>query len=82
MRPRVVPAFALRIGTKALAPWFGLLGRRPQLTPEGVQTLTSHARIVSHRAEGELDYRPASLEVMLQDAYAWWRQSASAPASK
>ena len=46
-------------------------GKEPELTPQGVAMVDVSARVISSLAEQELGYRPAPLETMITDSYAW-----------
>jgi len=55
--------------------WMAFFTREePDLTPEGVAMVTSHPRVVSQKAERELDYRPVELRTMLGDSYDYLKQ--------
>lgn len=68
---RTLPAWMFRLAGQAGAVWGGLIGREPEITPDGVAIALARARVVSHRAEEELGYRPAPLRAMVEDSYRW-----------
>lgn len=51
----------------------GVTGREPDVTPDGARMVLAHPRITSTRAQDELGYRHAPLDVMLDDAIGWMR---------
>jgi len=44
-------------------------GEEPDLTPEGAEIVTSNTRVVSEKAERELDYKTVPLRTMIIDCY-------------
>lgn len=71
VNPVELPPWLLRAAARVMVPWGWVRGREPPLTPESVEMLTANARIVSHRAEDELGYRPSTLEEMVTDTCRW-----------
>lgn len=71
LRAPVVPGVVF----KAMAHLAGLMatltGKDPDMTPEMAEILCRENRVVTDKAERELDYHPVPLEKCLQDSYAW-----------
>ncbi len=57
-----------------------LLGKEPMVTPSMAEILCDVVLCDSSKAIHELDYDPSSLQVMLQDCYAWMVQARLLPA--
>jgi dihydroflavonol-4-reductase len=68
---RTLPGWTFRLAGRAGALWGAITGREPDITPDGVAIALARARVVSHRAEEELGYRPAPLRTMVEDSYRW-----------
>ena len=51
----------------------GIIGRRPVITRETVELLSSHTYCKSSRAQRELGYKPVPLTEMLEDCRQWLR---------
>ncbi len=73
-RPNKTPVgrpIALRIGGQ-LSEWASLLTKKePMITPESARMLSANVICRSEKAARELDYRPASVETMLQECIDW-----------
>jgi len=68
---RTLPATAFRIAAHVNVMLAPIIGREPELTPEGVEMVSISAKVVSTLAERELAYKPAPLHTAIQDSYAW-----------
>jgi dihydroflavonol-4-reductase len=68
---RPLPAAAFRVPARLAAAWAAITGRKPALTPQGVEVAIARARVTSRRAEQELGYRPAPLRTLVEDAWGW-----------
>ena len=68
---RPMPAGLLRLYAKAQVGIAAVIGREPQVTPEGVALVLRHPRIESDKAARELGWRPADLETQFGDAHHW-----------
>lgn len=52
-----------------------LVGRKPDITRDMIEILSAHSYCKSHKAVRELDYRPATLEAMIEDSTGWLLQA-------
>lgn len=71
---RPIPAFISKAAGR-LSLWGSYLTRRePDLTPEKAALLSADLLCSSDKAEKELAYRPAALQLMLEDCHRWLRE--------
>jgi nucleoside-diphosphate-sugar epimerase len=68
---RTLPTWLLNVVAHTKTWRAVLTGREPDLTPEGVALMFNDPKILSDKANRELGYEPAPLQVMLEDAHAW-----------
>jgi len=71
---RPIPGFVSKAAGR-LSLWGSYMTRRePDLTPEKAALLSADLLCSSDKAEKELAYRPAALQVMLDDCHRWLRE--------
>jgi nucleoside-diphosphate-sugar epimerase len=68
---RTLSPSAMRLAARLNALAASVTGREPDLTPQAAELMLAHPRVVSTKARDELGYQPASLRLMLDDAYRW-----------
>jgi len=67
----VLPAFMFKAVARVAATVAGLTGKEPDMTPEMADILCRDNRVVTDKAERELDYRRVPVEQCLRDSYEW-----------
>ena len=67
----VLPAAGFRIAGRINVILAALLGYEPDLTPDGAAIASARARVVSDRAERELDYRAVPVRQLVEESYGW-----------
>lgn len=71
LRAPVVPGVLFK-GMARVAGWVAALtGKEPDMTPEMAAILCGENRVVTDKAERELNYHPRPLEQCLRDSYTW-----------
>ena len=67
----VLPAAGFRIAARVNVMLAALLGYEPDLTPDGAAIASARARVVSDKAERELDYRAVPVRQLVEESYGW-----------
>ena len=71
LRAPLVPAIVFKGMARVAALTAAITGKEPDMTPEMAAILCGENRVVTDKAERELNYRPVPLEQCLRDSYTW-----------
>lgn len=71
LRAPVLPRTVFKTLARCVAMAASLTGKTPEMTPEMAEILSRDNRVVTDRAERELDYHRVPLEQCLRDSYDW-----------